>query len=161
MFTKKELAAMYEAETGKECPAAWTKAEIEAALTEVEARLEAEAEKREEIAKAMTSTLNRYKPKYTKVTKPGRKRKTQNNGDAIAMAMLPMEHEEVAIFATEVLGLEEPLWAGDGSGKYDHLNNGQVRMNSGNRIRQAIKRGDITEEAVLAKLESRAEAEAA
>jgi len=158
MLSKKELADAYRVETGKDVDASWTKAQIEAALVEAEGFLEAEAAKREEIAKAMTSTLNRYKPRYKRVAKPGAKRKTQNNGDPIAMAMLPMNHKEVALFATEILELDEALWVGDGSGKYDHLNNGQVRMNSGNRIRQAIKRGDITAEAVLAKLEGRAEA---
>ena len=42
--------------------------------------------------------------------------------------------------AERLLGLE----SGELATKYAHLNPGQKRMNAGNRIRAAIKRGDAT-----------------
>ena len=96
-----------------------------------------------EVARKMASTLNRYKPMYVQsVAASGAK--SQNNGDDLAAFLSALTPEAVAILAEKVLGLEPGFLVA----KYERLNPGQMRMNSGNRIRAAIKRGELTTEAV-------------
>jgi len=93
----------------------------------------------------MAETLKHYRIGYApSVSYSGGK--TLNNGDELAQALAGMHPTDVVALAERVLGLDDgELWA-----KYQNLNPGQQRMNSGNRIRNAIKRGDLTEDEVLA-----------
>lgn len=87
----------------------------------------------------MAGTLNKYRATYvTSVTFEGRK--SLNNGDDLAGLLERCHHNDVARIAAIALGMDKEALVE----KYAHLNNGQIRMNSGNRIRAAIKRGDIT-----------------
>lgn len=102
-----------------------------------------EAAEAAEKARRMSATLNKYKPQYVQsVAASGAK--SQNNGDDLAAFLSALTPEAVVALAEKVLGLE----AGELVAKYDRLNPGQKRMNSGNRIRAAIKRGDLTVEEV-------------
>jgi hypothetical protein len=87
----------------------------------------------------MSKTLDRYKPQY-KETVAYSGAKSQNNGDGIAEILAGLTPEAVCHTAERLLGLEN----GELVAKYQHLNPGQQRMNSGNRIRAALKRGDAT-----------------
>lgn len=60
-----------------------------------------------------------------------------NCGDELATLLAPLDHVQVAELASYFA--DEDLLA-----RYAHLNNGQVRMNSGNRLRAMVKRGDVT-----------------
>ena len=135
---------------GGEYPKNARKADLEAILVALEAE-SVEAEEEEKV-KSMGNTLAAYKAAgaYIKsVTAAGKP--SMRKADDIAAFLATMLPEEVAALATEILGLEFPLYVGDGTGKYDRLNPGQVRMNSGNRIRAALKRGDIVPADVFGK----------
>ena len=55
-------------------------------------------------------------------------------GDDLAVLLAPLDHLQVAALAS--------IFAGeDLAARYAHLNNGQVRMNSGNRLRGLVKAG--------------------
>jgi len=66
-------------------------------------------------------------------------------GDAISKDLQGLNPDQVIEVAEKILDLKH----GELAVKYDHLNPGQKRMNSGNRIRGAVKKGTVTEEAVL------------
>ena len=72
--------------------------------------------------------------------------KSLHNGDGVASKLAGMEPRDVVAMAERLLDMAEgSLWT-----KYQNLNKGQQRMNAGNRIRNAVKRGDITAEQVEA-----------
>lgn len=103
-------------------------------LTEVAALLGDDA------SKTMSATLLRYRAKYSPtVAYSGRK--SLHNADPIALFLEGMEPDDVMAAAERILGLEPGFL----SEKYASLNPGARRMNSGNRIRAALKRGDISE----------------
>lgn len=89
----------------------------------------------------------KYRAKYAEAAQAaGRKahtvtgKATLNNGDEFALlweAIFPLEACELAD-SVVALPDEQPHAA-----RYGHLNPGMVRMNAGNRIRGAIKRGDV------------------
>ena len=108
------------------------KADIEAALAEL---LDDESE----ASREMSATLAKYRSRYTVSVAPSG-RKSLNNGDEIAEILEGRDAKEVLVIAEQLLGLE----AGELQVKYERLNVGQKRMNGGNRIRSAIKRGDVT-----------------
>lgn len=86
----------------------------------------------------MAGTLAKYRVGYVvSITADGRK--SLSNGDELAVLLEQLTGAQVARIAEIALGLEE----GELVRKYEKLNNGQVRMNSGNRLRAALKRGDI------------------
>lgn len=87
----------------------------------------------------MANTLNKYREKY-EATVSHSGRLSLNNGDEVADLLAGLEPVAVITTAERLLGLE----SGELVAKYDRLNNGQKRMNAGNRIRSAIKRGDYT-----------------
>jgi hypothetical protein len=90
-------------------------------------------------AKSMSKTLEKYRVAYEpSISASGRK--SLNNGDDLAHFLSGMDPLNVITLAEVALGLEH----GTLLDKYRHLNRGQQRMNAGNRIRAAIKRGDIT-----------------
>lgn len=89
--------------------------------------------------KNMSKTLNKYRAGYEpSISASGRK--SLNTGDAVAHLLAGMDAITVVQVAEAVLGFE----GGELVEKYNNLNNGQKRMNAGNRIRSAVKRGDIT-----------------
>lgn len=86
----------------------------------------------------MTKVLSRYKTRYElSISASGRK--SLNNGDSVASILEAKTPEQVMRAAEIVLKLAD----GELFAKYGHLNNGQKRMNAGNRIRAAHKRGDL------------------
>ena len=90
-------------------------------------------------SRGMSDTLLRYRASYEPtICYSGRK--SLNNGDAIADFLAGLAPDEVLAKAEAILGLE----TGFLTEKYQNLNEGQKRMNGGNRLRAALKRGDIT-----------------
>lgn len=93
----------------------------------------------------MAEILARYRAKYeTCATASGRTSK--RCGDEVSVLFTGLDQNQAALFAELALGLE----LGELREKYGHLNNGQIRMNSSNRVRGAIKRGDLTVEDLTA-----------
>lgn len=90
---------------------------------------------------AMAEILAKYRVRYeTCTTASGRKSK--RCGDEVSVLFTGLDWNQSALFAELALGLE----IGELREKYAHLNNGQIRMNSSNRVRGAVKRGDLTVE---------------
>ena len=89
--------------------------------------------------RTMAQTLLRYRGGYQD-TVSSSNRPSLHNGDPVAVFLQGQEPALVMAAAERILGLD----AGFLSEKYQSLNPGQQRMNSGNRIRAALKRGDIT-----------------
>lgn len=93
----------------------------------------------DEAPRGMASTLNKYRAKYADaVSSNGRKSK--KCGDEVSNLLEAKTPEQVLGAAEVLLGLE----TGELVSRYASLNPGQRRMNGGNRIRAAIKRGDVT-----------------
>jgi len=89
--------------------------------------------------KSMSSTMLKYRKAYEpSLSASGRK--SLNSGDEIAHLLSGLEPRAVISAAERLLDLKtDELWD-----KYANLNLGQQRMNAGNRIRGAVKRGDAT-----------------
>jgi len=93
--------------------------------------------------RGMSETLLRYRQRY-QPTVAYSGRASLNNGDVVAEFLAGREPHEVCAAVEQLLGLEDgELWA-----RYQNLNPGQQRMNAGNRLRAALKRGDLTPEAL-------------
>lgn len=107
-------------------------AEVE---TEVETKVEEEEEQEEETTyhHPMSRHFKRYVGGYQKA-KNAKGTTTLTNGDAVALALLPLTPDQVEAVAVK-LGIAV-------GGLYEHLNLGQKRMNYGNRIRHAIRKGE-------------------
>lgn len=88
---------------------------------------------------SMSATMQKYREKYEpSISLSGRK--SLNNGDDLAHLLASLDPRDVVHLAEKVLGLKKnELWD-----KYANLNRGQQRMNAGNRIRGAVKRGEVT-----------------
>lgn len=130
MSTKAQIIeAIYEIDAEYELTGKETKAELEAILVEMT----------EDEPKTMSKTLLKYRNGYEPTTAYSG-RKSLNNGDEIADFLAGREPDEILIAAERILGLD----AGFLTEKYTGLNPGQKRMNGGNRLRAAMKRGDIT-----------------
>ena len=84
----------------------------------------------EEAGCSMAEKLRRARVRYVKTKRPGGAG-SMDNGDTIAKNLRDFEPEEVMTIADRVC--EES--AGFHASKYDGLNPGQKRMNSGNKIR--------------------------
>ena len=114
--------------------------EMQTALAEVADAAEQEQARH----RNMAATLNKYKDTYRPVVLASGT-KSMNNGDGIATALELCDPKMTAALADAVKG--EPV--GTHAKKYENLNNGQIRMNSGNRIRAAYKKaiseGDVAE----------------
>lgn len=128
-MSKKELIAMA-IEAGTHTKSAANKATKQALAESF--HVEQAAKRR------MKDQMNAYRAGYTEsVSASGNK--SLHNGDDTATTLAGMEPQAVVALAEAVLGMEAgELWT-----KYQNLNKGQQRMNAGNRIRNAIKRGDI------------------
>lgn len=83
----------------------------------------------------MAKTLSEARPRYTKTHRPDGT-PSADCADAIARELREYEPMDVCTLADRVCGLAH----GTCLSKYGHLNNGQIRMNSGNRIRAYWKR---------------------
>lgn len=104
-------------------------------LDEIESELEDEELK----ASRMAEQLKKYRERYTIcVAKSGKK--SLNNGDPVARALEYMDWEEVMGVCCRLLVLDYY----ELETKYAHLNLGARRMNCGNRIRAAYRKGDAT-----------------
>jgi len=128
--------------------------ELEALLESVEDETEADEnalieqeldeEDEEDNRQTMSQTLKKYSQMYVKAQSySGRKSLVSDNDLSAALAGL--DPATVIHFAEKILGFPE----GELLTKYAHLNPGQKRMTAGNRLRAAIKRGDLTEEDVI------------
>jgi len=89
--------------------------------------------------KSMSRTLNKYRTGY-EPTVAYSGRVSLNTGDDVAVLLAGLAPDAVIRVAEQLLGLED----GELMTRYAGLNPGQRRMNGGNRIRAAIKRGDAT-----------------
>jgi hypothetical protein len=98
---------------------------------------EAEAVER----RRMSRVLREARKHYVATIAPSG-RKSASNGDAVALFLEGKDADDVVVLAEQLLGLEQ----GELVERYAKLNPGQRRMNAGNRIRAALKRGDLTEE---------------
>lgn len=122
-----------------------TEAELDAALAaqlvanEKAGKYDEPAEEDEPKAKpTMAAQLRKHRAKYQ--TTSTNDRLSLDNGDDVATLLRGATPEQVVAAAEVLLGLP----TGELAAKYAKLNNGQRRMNAGNRIRGAIKRGDKT-----------------
>lgn len=86
----------------------------------------------------MARTLDKYRDKYQRCVAYSGKA-SLNNGDAVAQLLKNASPQEACETADRLLGLE----VGTLFAKYRHLNPGQIRMNASNKIRGAIKRGEL------------------
>lgn len=97
---------------------------------------EDEDEESSEDGTSMKSQLEKFRVNYVdSVSASGNK--SQHNGDGLAVALAGLTGIQVCDIAESVLELDFDLGA-----KYAHLNEGQKRMNAGNRLRAAIKNED-------------------
>lgn len=94
-------------------------------------------EEASEAASRMAEALRKARQHYVKARRPSGAA-TAHNGDTIAKELLDYEPLEVAALADRCLALPK----GTHAARYDGLNPGQIRMNSGNRIRGAWKRAE-------------------
>jgi hypothetical protein len=96
-------------------------------------------------AKRKAETLRKYRATYERYqTASGEL--SLDNGDAVAQ-LLRATRLEVVLAAADVVA-KKP--AGFHAERYAARNNGAKRMNAGNVLRGAVKRGDATEEEVRA-----------
>lgn len=88
----------------------------------------------------MGEILSKYRPFYVvSITPNGRK--SRCNGDEVAQALEGVDPSRIVIAAEKLL---DNVKRGELRDKYAGMNQGQIRMNVGNRLRAAVKRGDIT-----------------
>jgi hypothetical protein len=87
----------------------------------------------------MNEILNEYRKGYEDSKTPNG-RASKRCGDELSVLLTGMDGDEAIKLAEKLLALEEGLLME----KYESLNEGQRRMNAGNRIRGSLKREDIT-----------------
>lgn len=93
--------------------------------------------------RSMAATLRKHRSKY--VHTDGYAGLSINCGDDVADQLKMCEPQRVVRIAEKVL---PNIKAGELTQRYAKLNPGQQRMNAGNRIRAALKRGAITKTAL-------------
>ena len=93
------------------------------------------------VQQKMSKTLAKHRAGYQK-TKTASGGSSMDNGDAIATLLRGKTPAEVCALAEQLIPNCEATT------KYAHLNAGQQRMNAGNLIRNAAKRGDIRKSAI-------------
>jgi len=104
------------------------KAPVEAKIDSGESELTA--------GQKMSATLRKYRAGYETVRSASGK-KSLDKGDPVAKALRAKTPKQVCELA------EQLLHDCNAVTKYAHLNLGQQRMNAGNLIRNAIKRGEL------------------
>jgi len=88
---------------------------------------------------SMTDQLKEARTRYT-VSKSSKGSTSAHNGDDLATLLAGCSPEDVCTTAEQLANLK----AGELMKKYGHLNPGQVRMCSGNRIRALVKKEIVT-----------------
>jgi hypothetical protein len=101
------------------------------------------------VGQQMSATLKKHRAGY-KATKSASGNKSLDNGDPIATKLRGLAPEQVVALAQAILVPAEGETIPDLSAKYAHLNPGQRRMNAGNLIRNANKRGELSKTAIAA-----------
>lgn len=101
--------------------------------------LDAEELADEEDGNKMAETIRKYREAYTKVVSYNGNN-SLDNGDEVAEVLRGMSPDETCALADKVF--EQP--AMHHAERWQHLNAGSRRMNAGNRIRGAVKRGEVT-----------------
>ena len=91
----------------------------------------------------MARTLERYRATYEQ-TLSANGHISADNGDDVAATLRGLDPSSVVRLAEKLLGFAN----GELAAKYEHLNPGQQRMNAGNRIRAAYRKGTLTAEQV-------------
>ena len=109
-------------------------------LPDDEGSVEDALDEAEEHASKMAEALRKARARYVKTTRPNGAA-TAHNGDVIAKELRDYEPEDVCKLADRIFAL--PI--GTHLAKYEHLNNGQKRMNAGNRIRGAWRKQEDKE----------------
>lgn len=107
---------------------------IELPVDQVE-EIEAEEEEESAAGTEMARALAKARKRYRAVVKSSGT-KSADCGDGLALAMQNLEPLEVAALADEIMNQS----AGYHGTRYGKLNAGQIRMNSGNRIRAHYKK---------------------
>ncbi len=92
--------------------------------------------------RSMAATLKKHRSNY--VHTDGYAGLSINNGDDVAQMLRMFEPDRVVRIAEIVLSMKK----GELAARYQKLNNGQRRMNAGNRIRAAYKKGLVTKTAI-------------
>lgn len=141
-FRAKQITETPDIDDEEELEAEVEALEEETENQEVERELEdGEDEDEGDNHQSMSQTLKKYSKEYVKVQSySGRKSLVSDND--LSSALAGLDPATVIYFVEKILGFEkDELLA-----KYAHLNPGQKRMTAGNRLRAAIKRGDITED---------------
>lgn len=143
-ITFAEALAEHAAKTGK------TVEEVKAELTSAAQWLEAGMPKpeRQPGTSNLASTIRSHRANYQIALHPNGK-KTQNNGDAVAQALLLVPLDELKAFSATRYGKS-----------YDHLNPGHARMCIGNLIRGEYRKGDAAVIEWVSALMAKATAEA-
>ncbi len=92
---------------------------------------------------SMGEILAKYRVGYVvSITPQGRK--SRSNGDELAQTLETYEPAQIIPAAEILLEIETGVLVE----KYTGMNQGQARMNVGNRLRAAVRRGDITIEQI-------------
>ena len=97
------------------------------------------AKKTETAKPNMAEQLKEARKRYT-VSKSAKGTTSAHNGDDVATLLAECSPEDVCSTAEKLAGMEP----GELATKYSHLNPGQVRMTSGNRIRAMVKKEIVT-----------------
>ena len=97
----------------------------------------------------MATTLKRYRGAYEPVVSATGKM-SMDNGKPVAVALRGLSHGEVHEIAEALLGFTPGALAA----KYGHLNAGQQRMNSGNRLNNSWKKGLVALEDIVAQADA-------
>ena len=114
----------------------------EAHTTRKKATRKKRAAKKEKVVRTAAATLKKYRDQGNYSYSDGYAGLSLNNGDSVAQMLAMLEPERVVSLAEKVL---PKIKRGELKAKYAKLNRGMKRMNAGNRIRAAIKKGTITE----------------
>lgn len=83
----------------------------------------------------MNEHMAKYKYRYTHISS-AEGNSSLCNGDDVAQRLAGKTPKDVLALAERLLGIELKA-------KYSKLNPGQIRMNCGNRLRSAVKKGAI------------------
>lgn len=93
------------------------------------------------IAQQMAEALRKARVRYTKTRRPSGAM-SADCADALARELREIEPADAMTLCDKVM--QEPI--GTAEAKYANLNNGQKRMNSGNRIRAALKKAQAAQD---------------
>ena len=97
--------------------------------------------KAKKVVRTAAATLKKYRDQGNYSHSDGYNGLSLNNGDNTALSLAMFDPDRVVAIAEKVL---PGIAKGELKKKYANLNLGMKRMNAGNRIRAAIKKGTIT-----------------